>query len=265
MRIELHPYSEIAKYLETKDTILMPIGAVEQYGPHLAIGTELRIVGRIAQDAAEKAGLAVAPVVPFNYSHMFLDFPGTMSVKMRTIEDYVGQVAHGLASQGFRRFFFVNIHAGSLGSLESVCRSLRSRWNCVGGLIDVFSVMRDVSGVEYGTKKAPTGHASEMVTAVALHLAPELVFMDRVESPSELRSFVDGVNTVSSGKVAYGDSSFQVFSDISDYAPLGMQGDAGAATAEKGKIIYESARDYIAEAATKFSAMVLNPKSNEGR
>ena len=40
MRIELQPYTEISKYLETNDTILMPIGALEQYGPHLAIGTE---------------------------------------------------------------------------------------------------------------------------------------------------------------------------------------------------------------------------------
>ena len=64
MRIELQPYTEISNYLETNDTILMPIGALEQYGPHLAIGTELRIVDKISQDAAEKANLAVAPVVP---------------------------------------------------------------------------------------------------------------------------------------------------------------------------------------------------------
>ena len=263
MRIELQPYTEISKYLETNDTILMPIGALEQYGPHLAIGTELRIVDKISQDAAEKANLAVAPVVPFNYSHMFLDFPGTMSAEMHTIEDYVGQIADGLASQGFRRFLFVNIHAGSLGPLESICRSLRSRWGCVGGLIDVFSVMRDVADVKYETQKAPTGHGSEMVTSVALHLAPELVSMDKIEKPAELRSFVDGVKTLSSGKVSYGKSSFQVFSNISDYAPLGVQGDASGATAEKGKIIFDSACDYIADAAGKFSAMVLNSEAGK--
>jgi creatinine amidohydrolase len=141
-----------------------------------------------------------------------------------------------------------------------VSRSLRSRWNAAGGLIDVFSVMRDVGGVEYATKQAPTGHASEMVTSVALHLCPEMVFMDRVQAPPQLRSFVDGVRTISSGKVGFGASSFAVFSNISDYTPLGMQGDATAATAEKGEVVWRAARDYIAAAATKFSRLQLDPR-----
>lgn len=256
MRTDHVPYADIADYLKTKDTVLVPVGAVEQYGPHLATGTELRIVEQIATEAGAAAGLAVTPVVPFNYSVMFVDYPGTLTVEMKTVEDYVGQACHGLAEQGFRKFFFVNIHAGSLGPLESVSRSLRTRWGAVGGLIDVFSVMRDVGGVDWATKQAPTGHASEMVTSVALHMCPELVFMDRVQAPpSPLRPFVEGVRTVSSGKVAMGESSFAVFSNIRDYTPLGMQGDASGADAEKGRKVWEASRDYIAEAARKFSAM----------
>lgn len=257
MRIDRVPYADIGQYLKNKDTVLIPVGAVEQYGPHLATGTELRICEDIATEVGEITGLAVAPIVPFNYSVMFVDYPGTLTVDMATVEAYVGQACHGLASQGFRRFFFVNIHAGSLGPLESVSRSLRTRWNAFGGLIDVFSIMRDVADINYATKQAPTGHASEMVTSVALHLCPELVFMDRVRPPPELRSFVEGVRTVSSGKVALGKSSFAVFSNIRDYTPLGIQGDASAANPEQGRVIWEATRDYIAEAARKFSQMTL--------
>ena len=57
MRIDQQPYAAIGDYLAENDTILIPVGAVEQYGPHLAIGTELRIVETIAQEAAERAGL----------------------------------------------------------------------------------------------------------------------------------------------------------------------------------------------------------------
>ncbi|MDJ0933332.1 creatininase family protein [Breoghania sp.] len=260
MRMELQPYSAIAEYLKKEHTILIPVGAAEQYGPHLATGTELKIVEQIARDAGEKNGFAVTPVIPFNYSHMFLDYPGTMSINTKTVENYVSQMAHGLAKQGFRHFLFVNIHAGSLGPLESVSRSLRAKWGCVGGLIDVFSIMRDVAEVTYEIKQLPTGHASEVVTSVALHMAPEMMFMDRAVAPPVLRPFVDSVRTVSSSKVALGASTFQVFSDISDYTPLGMQGDPSAATAEKSKVIYESALNYIAEAATKFSGMILDPK-----
>ena len=258
MRTDKVPYADIATYLEREDTVIVPVGATEQYGPHLATGTELALCETIATKVGEATGLAVTPIVPFNYSVMFVDYPGTLTVEMATLEAYIAQFCHGLASQGFKRFFFVNIHAGSLGPLESVSRSLRTRWNAIGGLIDVFSVMRDVGGVEYATKQAPTGHASEMVTSVAMHVCPEMVFMDRVQAPPELRSFVDGVRTVSSGKVALGASSFAVFSNIRDYTPLGMQGDARAASAEKGQIVWDAASDYIASAAAKFSRMTLD-------
>lgn len=259
MRTDRVPYDDIATYLEAKDAVLVPVGAVEQYGPHLATGTELKICEEIATAAGEIADLAVVPTFPFNYSVMFVDFPGTCTAAMKTVEAYVGEVCDGLASQGFKRFFFINIHAGSLGPLESVCRALRRDHGAYGGLIDVFSVMRDVGGVTFATEQAPTGHASEMVTSVALHLCPELVFMDRVEQPPKpLRPFTEGVRTVSSGKVALGPSSFSVFSNIADYTPRGMQGDASGASADKGKLIYENARDYIAEAATAFSRMTLD-------
>lgn len=257
MRIDAVPYPEIENYLKRENTVLVPVGAVEQYGPHLATGTELRICEAMATAVGHATGLAVTPIVPVNYSVMFVDYPGTLTVDMATLEAYVGQLCHGLASQGFRRFFFINIHAGSLGPLESVSRSLRTRWNGFGGLIDVFSVMRDVGGVDYRTKNAPTGHASEMVTSVALHLCPEMVFLDRVEPAPDLGGFVKGVRTVSSGKVKMGDSSFSVFSNIRDYTPRGMQGDAMGATAETGRIVWEAALDYTCEAARKFSRMAL--------
>ena len=257
MRTDRVPTTHVRDYLASKDTVLVPVGATECYGPHLAMGTELRLCEEYATLVAERAGFACIPIAPFNYSHMFLDYAGTCSAEMATVEAYVGEVCDGLASQGFRHFFFVNIHAGSLGPLESVCRALRADHDAVGGVIDVFSVMRDVGGVTYDSKQAPTGHGGEMVTSAALHVCPELVFMAEARAPDALRPFTEGVKTVSSGKVSLGASSFMVFSDISDYSPLGIQGDPRAATAAKGRTIWENAVTYGVEAATAFSAMRL--------
>ncbi|KDC79203.1 creatininase family amidohydrolase [Bordetella bronchiseptica MBORD635] len=255
MRIDQHPYDDIRAYLGKHDTILIPVGAVEQYGAHLATGTELRICEGIATEIGARTGLAVAPIVPVNYSAMFLNYPGTLSVEMRTIEDYLKEIGDSLAGQGFRHFFFINIHAGSLGPIESVCRHLRRRYDAVGGLIDVFSIMRDMAAGRLKTRQSPSGHASEMVTSVALAKFPELVFMERARAAQSLRSFTEGVNTVSSGKVTLGGSSFAVFSDISDYSPIGTQGDPTQASAEQGQAIWDATVDYMSEAARKFSAM----------
>ncbi|MBP7565923.1 MAG: creatininase family protein [Burkholderiaceae bacterium] len=256
MRTDQSTYSDLKAYLAAgNDTVLIPVGATEQYGAHLATGAELRICEMIATEVAAKAGAVCTPIIPVNYSAMFLDYPGTLSVSMPTLEAYIFEMCDALAGQGFRHFFFVNIHGGSLGPLESVCRSLRRKHGAVGGLIDVFTVMRDVSGVQFTTKNAPSGHASEMVTSVALAKCPELVFMDRAQATPQLRAFTEGVKTVSSGKVSLGKSSFQVFSDISDYAPIGTQGDPTAATAEQGHQIWEATVAYMTEATQKFSQM----------
>ncbi|WP_132978783.1 creatininase family protein [Pigmentiphaga sp. D-2] len=255
MRTDHSTYADIRAYLKNHDTLLVPVGATEQYGSHLATGTELRLCEMIATEVGALTGFAVTPIIPVNYSAMFLDYPGTLSVSMATLERYLDEMCDGLAGQGFRHFMFVNIHAGSLGPIESVCRNLRRRRGAVGGTIDVFTVMRDVGGVEFKTRKSPSGHASEMVTSVALAKCPELVFMDRAQATESLRPFVDGVKTVSSGKVSLGKSSFSVFSDISDYAPIGTQGDPTGATAEQGHQVWNAAVDYLAEAARKFSQM----------
>ncbi|MBA2964454.1 MULTISPECIES: creatininase family protein [Ramlibacter] len=255
MRTDHSTYSDLRNYLKNNDTVLIPVGATEQYGAHLATGTELRICEMIATEVGERTGLAVTPIVPVNYSAMFLDFPGTLSVSMETLERYLGEMSDALAGQGFRHFFFVNIHAGSLGPIESVSRSLRRKYDAIGGTIDVFTVMRDVGGAKFATTNAPSGHASEMVTSVALAKCPELVFMDRVKATESLRPFVDGVKTVSSGKVSLGKSSFSVFSDISDYAPIGTQGDPTGATAAQGQQVWDATVSYMSDAAAKFSRM----------
>lgn len=255
MRTDKHTYDDIRAYLRERDAVLIPVGAVEQYGAHLATGTELRICEAIATEIGERTGLAVTPIVPVNYSAMFLDYPGTLSVGMGTVEAYLREMCDALAGQGFRHFFFINIHAGSLGPIESVCRHLRRSCGAVGGLIDVFSIMRDVAAGRFVAKSSPGGHASEMVTSVALAKFPELVFMDRAKAAGSLRAFTEGVNTVSSGKVSFGKSSFAVFSDISDYAPIGTQGDPTNASAELGNEIWNDTVAYMSEAALKFSAM----------
>lgn len=258
MRTDHSTYADLRDYLKNNDTVLIPVGATEQYGAHLATGTELRICERISTEVGAKTGLAVTPIVPVNYSAMFLDYPGTLSVSMEALERYLGEMCDSLAGQGFRHFFFINIHAGSLGPIESVSRTLRRKYGAMGGTIDVFTVMRDVSGAKFVTTNAPSGHASEMVTSVALAKCPELVFMDRVKATEALRPFVDGVKTVSSGKVSMGKSSFSVFSDISDYAPIGTQGDPTGATAALGNQIWDATVSYMSEATAKFSRMSFN-------
>jgi creatinine amidohydrolase len=255
MRTDRVPYADIAAYLKEQDTVLVPVGATECYGPHLATGTELRICEMFATEVGEKAGLAVVPVVPFNYSHMFLEYPGTCSVEMSALETYVGQACEGLAMQGFRRFLFVNVHNSSVGPLEGVSRTLRRKFGAMGGLIDVFTVMREKGGVTFETKLSPTAHAAEMVTSVALHLFPEMVFMDRAAPPVLNPPPAPGTRSPGGNKLVFDGGHIIVFSDMADDSPSGHRDDPRPATAEKGRQLWDNSVAFGAKAASIFATM----------
>lgn len=260
MQIARSTWRDVAAYLKAgHDTVLIPVGSTEQYGPHLAMGTETRIVDAIAIAVGEATGFAVTPTIPVNYTAMFLDYPGVMNASLPTLEALLTEVSDSLCGAGFKHLLFINIHAATVGPMEAASRAMRRKHGAVGGYIDVFTAMREVSGVAWEAKQSPTGHAAEMVTSVALHICPELVFMDRAEAPPPLKDFAPGLRTVASGKVAHEKSSFALFSDISDYAPSGQQGDARAATAAKGKTVWENTLAWMASAARAFSQARLPP------
>lgn len=260
MRIDHVTWRDVAAYLAAgNDTVLIPVGSTEQYGPHLAMGTETRLVEAIATAVGEATGFAVTPAIPVNYTAMFLDFPGVMNASLPTLEALLTETADSLCGSGFRHLLFINIHAATVGPMEAASRAMRRRHGAVGGYIDVFTTMREVGGVAWEAKQAPTGHAAEMVTSVALHVCPELVFRDRIEAPAPLNDFAPGLRTIASGRVAHGASGFALFSDISDYAPCGQQGDARAATAAKGRQVWENTLAWMTGAARAFAAARLPP------
>ena len=254
MRIDHVTWRDVGAYLKAgNDTVLIPVGSTEQYGPHLAMGSETRIVEAMATAVGEATGFAVTPAIPVNYTAMFLDYPGVMNASLPTLEALLTEVCDSLCGGGFRHLLFINIHAATVGPMEAASRAMRRKHGAVGGYIDVFTAMREVGGVAWEARQAPTGHAAEMVTSVALYVCPELVFMDRIEAPPPLKDFAPGLRTVASGKVAHEKSSFALFSDISDYAASGQQGDARAATAEKGRQVWENTVAWMASAARAFA------------
>ncbi|MCL5744830.1 MAG: creatininase family protein, partial [Acidobacteria bacterium] len=62
---------------------LLPLGAIEQHGPHLAVSTDAGIVSKIADAIEERLGdsVVLAPTLVFGSSHHHLSFPGTMSLR----------------------------------------------------------------------------------------------------------------------------------------------------------------------------------------
>src|SRR5260370_27539894 len=108
---------ERLKALAPSALAVIPIGATEQHGPHLPVGTDFLCAERVASAAAKQARaeihIVVTPTLPFGSSHHHLPFGGTMSLPTELYYRVLMELGQSLIVGGFRRLFFVNAHAGN--------------------------------------------------------------------------------------------------------------------------------------------------------
>ncbi len=179
-------WPEAEERLHTARVGIIPLGANEQHGPHLRMGTDWRIAERLAEEVVMAAdGLALmTPPLPIGFSPHHMGFPGTLTARPGTITALLDDVVDSLRTHGLERFIIMNGHGGNLAFLPAWCAELRLRTGCSISIIHWSLMGRDVV-VENSTSEL-IGHACEVETGLALDLAPELVVEDRLGGPAPL-------------------------------------------------------------------------------
>lgn len=172
------------------DTLLvLPVGATEQHGPHLPVGTDSFAVEYVARAAAAAAGeqipVLVAPTLPFGSSHHHLPFGGTMSISTEVYYRVLTDLAESLITSGFRRIFIVNGHGGNSELIQLVARDLALKHPAQLAAAPYWSVAWDalVAAGAHERGGLP-GHAGAFESSLVLALRPELVREPRPQRPS---------------------------------------------------------------------------------
>lgn len=131
MEVPLHLHEqtrEQSRATAGSSLLLWPLGAVEQHGPHLAVGTDWLTVADLAEAAGrtarERVPITIAPPMPFGSSHHHLPFGGTMSLSTDTYYRAVRDLAESLVVAGYRRIFLLNGHGGNHELLQLVARDV---------------------------------------------------------------------------------------------------------------------------------------------
>ncbi|MBD2719756.1 creatininase family protein [Synechococcus sp. FACHB-909] len=110
-------------------TVLWPLGAVEQHGPLLPLGTDALFAERVAAAVLDRLDPDLPiwrlPLQSLGFSPEHLGFPGTLSLPAELLIDLVRAVGQGVAAAGFRRLVLFNAHGGQIGLLEAAARELR--------------------------------------------------------------------------------------------------------------------------------------------
>jgi len=126
-------WMQIEEYLETDKRVILVLGACEQHG-YLSLLTDTKIPLNLAEAASQKTGVPVAPPINFGCSPYFLDYPGTISLRLRTYLDLVEDILRSLYGAGFRKVLILNGHGGNtpvkthLVELVNELTDLEIRW-----------------------------------------------------------------------------------------------------------------------------------------
>jgi creatinine amidohydrolase len=170
--------------------VVLAVGSTEQHGPHLPLATDTILPVGVALEAAERVPLVVAPPVRFGARSRALSgggetFPGTLSLRGRTLLDTISEVLMALARSGFTKLVLQNWHYENSGYLWEAADVAVERHPDVRVLV-VESPMPPLSPEELdslfpgGFPGWDVEHASIMETSMMMALRPELVLTDRI-------------------------------------------------------------------------------------
>lgn len=240
--------------LDKENTFIMvPLGSVEQHGPHLPLGTKCFLAETIAFMAAnrlkaENMRCLITPTVPFMPCHTSNGFSGSFGVGARTFSDALYEIGSSFSRDGFKSIFFVNLSI-SPDALKAV-----------GVAVDDLNTLREFKAFDplplwtfsrnerldaflrdHGLEPGNEIHADVKETSAIMHLDQSLM---RPEIARQLRACC--VNPA--WEVLKGNFSFQEMGSESGYL-----GSPAQATPELGRLYVEEAAFALAE-SIKFAA-----------
>lgn len=230
-------WTEIAALPDRENTVIvLPVGAIEQHGPHLPCSVDSVISSGVLGKAlerlpAEVRAFGLAPIT-YGKSDEHLHFPGTMTLTGPTLLATVTELGESVYRAGFRKLLLANGHGGQPQVLEMAARELRLRH---GDFVIVpFHVSRlpNASGKFVSDQeKRLAMHAGHSETALMLALAPDTVHMERA---------VANVPPSFPSKILSTDGRPACAWTARDFGPSGVIGDPLGATREQGLEILDT-------------------------
>ncbi|TDO69507.1 creatinine amidohydrolase [Kribbella sp. VKM Ac-2571] len=158
--------TELAQLLP-EAIVVLPVGATEQHGPHLATGTDWILAQSVSEHAAtlvherSPRPLVLVPPVPFGASDHHLPFGGTLSLSPETLLAVLLDLARSLHADGGRRLVLVNGHGGNVGVCHAAAAAASTRYDVNVAHVDYWRLARDCD--------VPVpGHAGAFETALML-------------------------------------------------------------------------------------------------
>lgn len=212
--------------------ILLPVGSLEEHGPHLPLGTDTFHAIEVARRAAQLRPVLVAPPLFYGLCRSTREHPGTISISGDTVRVLVTELGREFYRHGLRHFVIMSGHAGGthMAALVEAGETLLAELpELQVAVVNLLEVLREVltARPELVRTKGDS-HAGEVETALMLAAYPHLV---SGTAPAEWPSF----------------PKYVLVRDKRRYWPGGVWGDPGAATTAQGEAILQAEAERLVE------------------
>jgi creatinine amidohydrolase len=210
---------EFAAAVQEGRWILLPLGAVEQHGPHLCLGTDLFYAEHVCAAVAEQVRGLVAPALPYGVCRTMRNFPGTVSLTPPTLAAVLREILAEYVRHGARRMALITGHAepAQMAAMHEAVLPLVNGDPDLSiltiGPYDFLDPIRREAGLE-GTD----GHAGSIETSEMLAVAEDIVRTDRIPAVTRPRL-----------------SRFLVTANPEREFPTGVRGDTSKVSRELGE------------------------------
>jgi creatinine amidohydrolase len=245
-------WAEMNTAIGRQPLVILPTGSTEQHGRHLPLDVDLFLCESVCLEAGRRAQgrILVLPAIPYGLNLHHIDFPGTIHIEPDVFIAFGLNVTKSVAYHGFAKILIVNGHGSNAPLVDLIARRTTLETDSLCAACGYFSLA--VERFREVQESAVLAHADEFETSLYLHLAPERVQMALAGADDDVMG--DYLSSDST-------SPYVRFNDYwSRWTDLGVHGDARAATAAKGELIFETAVTRLVELADELRSWPLEER-----
>ncbi|MHB1407269.1 MAG: creatininase family protein [Desulfitobacteriaceae bacterium] len=237
---------EVRTAIQEFPVAILPLGSTEQHGHHLPLGVDLFLAEGLARRVCARTDALLLPTVPFGYSWVWRDIPGTVSLQEKHLEILIKDVAHSLERYGIKLLVLINGHDANTAAMKYAARDLADE----AKLAVVYLSYPDLEQVIGKFCNSPTWHgmihACEFETSLMLALKPELVDMQKAGKEYPSKPDLYGKSAISLGNLS----------------KSGVFGNPTLATKEKGEKILDHYVRSMGQTVLEAYSQVTNAEKN---
>lgn len=165
---------EVKEKVNGKSVAILPLGAIEEHGPHLPLSTDCIQPEHVAHEVAKKLDAFVLPILKYGNCQSTKNFPGTISLRFETLAMIVEDIICELGRTGFKNIVILSGHAGRvhMTALKLACSRALEKHDLKLMVLSDYDIAYTMAEIEIPVND---GHAGMIETSRIMALRPDLI------------------------------------------------------------------------------------------